>query len=60
MSPMIIDGEKVPTADEYVENLEADIKELRKRVDEERKITDYYFNKYMELKHEMQRVRNER
>ena len=50
MSPMIIDGEKVPTADEYVENLEADIKELRKRIVEERKIADYYFNKYMELK----------
>jgi hypothetical protein len=40
--------------------MRADIKELRKRVDEERKITDYYFNKYMELKHEMQRMRNER
>ena len=38
------------TINEYIEILEANIKELRARVEEEREIADYWYEYYMELK----------
>ncbi len=46
------DGSDCPDIEEYFEQMEADIKALRNRVDEEREIADYWFKKYMELKKE--------
>ncbi len=52
MSPTVIDGKEVPTINEYVEQLQADIKALRARVTIEREVADYWYTKYMELKGE--------
>lgn len=39
-----------------IEELKADVKELRKRVKEESEIADEWFKLYMELRHEMQHL----
>jgi hypothetical protein len=52
MSPTVIDGKEVPTINEYVEQLQADIKALRIRVTIESEVADYWYTKYMELKRE--------
>lgn len=44
------DGTETLETEEYIDCLREDIKELRKRVDVEREIADYWFKKYTELK----------
>ncbi len=51
------DGSEAPTLEEYVDQLEATILELKKRRAVESELADYWYSKCMELKDEMQRMR---